>query len=539
MHPEIENLINMALADGLVTEKEREIILRKADKLALDLDEVEMYLEGKISTKNTDFGPLDTNIDYEFEKEQPKESKIINDLKLEISESYIDKNDLKKVIENISKFENKIIEVDEYYSQNFNNWVNEEFLKLIQEHPKKIRLDELNSLINASSFFAGKKYKEGRIANFLNRIIDNEGFVGYFVLDYKLIPLNRITNNNEYSDNYLRLLFTKKSVYFFNNNIYDIINKRFICSRVEYKSMKNPEIYTLDIYNCSTDNIIYKLEFDSTDYRSHEIIMENNGIEFTDDCYKLDFLHNNTANACFNFFHLFSLVKLDKISFDDLIKNFKTEINNDKIKSILQKSNLNVNQISNIQKINNYIQNFLADFNLLINNKKENIYYYDYLTQENSHSFTIEDYNNKLGSSGCKPSFNNHLEKIINYYKFTMTHMIVILDLRDKLLNFYLTNNFVEANETMLKLDNYGVFLTKFERTSIENLEEINKSLNKLNNTLIEGFSMITSAIESLGNNLENIKDSIDKIDSTLDIGNFIQIIQSYQLYKINKNTKS
>jgi uncharacterized membrane protein YebE (DUF533 family) len=48
MHPEIDKLIEMALADGQVTDKEREIILRKAEKLGRDVDEVEMYLEGKI-----------------------------------------------------------------------------------------------------------------------------------------------------------------------------------------------------------------------------------------------------------------------------------------------------------------------------------------------------------------------------------------------------------------------------------------------------------------------------------------------------------
>jgi hypothetical protein len=49
MNPEIENLINMALADGEVTEKERAIILRKAEALGLDRDEVEMILDGKIA----------------------------------------------------------------------------------------------------------------------------------------------------------------------------------------------------------------------------------------------------------------------------------------------------------------------------------------------------------------------------------------------------------------------------------------------------------------------------------------------------------
>ena len=49
MNQEIENLINMALADGEVTEKERAIILRKAESLGLDKDEVEMILDGKIA----------------------------------------------------------------------------------------------------------------------------------------------------------------------------------------------------------------------------------------------------------------------------------------------------------------------------------------------------------------------------------------------------------------------------------------------------------------------------------------------------------
>jgi hypothetical protein len=53
MNPELENLINMALADGEVTEKERAIILRKAEGLGLDVDEIEMILDGKIHQLKT------------------------------------------------------------------------------------------------------------------------------------------------------------------------------------------------------------------------------------------------------------------------------------------------------------------------------------------------------------------------------------------------------------------------------------------------------------------------------------------------------
>ncbi len=49
MNKEIENLIEMAIADGEVTEKERAIILRKAEALGEYKDEVEMILDGKVA----------------------------------------------------------------------------------------------------------------------------------------------------------------------------------------------------------------------------------------------------------------------------------------------------------------------------------------------------------------------------------------------------------------------------------------------------------------------------------------------------------
>jgi len=48
MHPEIEKLIDLALADGQITEKERHVILKKAAELGVDADEVEMTLDGKL-----------------------------------------------------------------------------------------------------------------------------------------------------------------------------------------------------------------------------------------------------------------------------------------------------------------------------------------------------------------------------------------------------------------------------------------------------------------------------------------------------------
>ncbi|MCB9427060.1 MAG: hypothetical protein H6584_08570 [Flavobacteriales bacterium] len=52
MNQEILNLIEIAVADGEITEKERSIILRKAELLGEDKDEVEMILDGKLHENN-------------------------------------------------------------------------------------------------------------------------------------------------------------------------------------------------------------------------------------------------------------------------------------------------------------------------------------------------------------------------------------------------------------------------------------------------------------------------------------------------------
>ena len=47
----LENLIEMALADGELTEKEKQVLFKKAEALGIDLDEFEMVLDAKLYEK--------------------------------------------------------------------------------------------------------------------------------------------------------------------------------------------------------------------------------------------------------------------------------------------------------------------------------------------------------------------------------------------------------------------------------------------------------------------------------------------------------
>lgn len=54
----IENLINFALADGELTEKEKQILFKKAEEAGVDLDEFEMVLEAKLFEKQKSAKPV-------------------------------------------------------------------------------------------------------------------------------------------------------------------------------------------------------------------------------------------------------------------------------------------------------------------------------------------------------------------------------------------------------------------------------------------------------------------------------------------------
>jgi len=54
MNPEIEKLIKLSVADGVISEKERAVIMRKAEAFGEDKDEVELMLEGELALKKSE-----------------------------------------------------------------------------------------------------------------------------------------------------------------------------------------------------------------------------------------------------------------------------------------------------------------------------------------------------------------------------------------------------------------------------------------------------------------------------------------------------
>lgn len=66
MHPDIEKLINIAKESGELTDKQKEIILRKAEKLGEDPDEAELILD--LTMKKNDVSLVDSHEEDTIER---------------------------------------------------------------------------------------------------------------------------------------------------------------------------------------------------------------------------------------------------------------------------------------------------------------------------------------------------------------------------------------------------------------------------------------------------------------------------------------
>tara|TARA_B100001173_G_scaffold71440_1_gene60731 strand:+ start:606 stop:1265 length:660 start_codon:yes stop_codon:yes gene_type:complete len=79
MNKELIKFIELCLADGVISEKERKVIFRKAEELGVPKDECEIILEGLV-LNNAKFNnkPIKQSKNLTAEKETDKKEKIIN-----------------------------------------------------------------------------------------------------------------------------------------------------------------------------------------------------------------------------------------------------------------------------------------------------------------------------------------------------------------------------------------------------------------------------------------------------------------------------
>ena len=97
-------------------------------------------------------------------------------------------------------------------------------------------------------------------------------------------------------------------------------------------------------------------------------------------------------------------------------------------------------------------------------------------------------------------------------------------------------------NKIYNKLEDRGVFLTTYDKMNIQNLSTIADNMISLveqSFLMNDNLSSINNELWEANTKLEDMSDSMGKLDKSVKAGNLLNAVQTYQLYKINKNTKN
>ena len=170
---ELENLINIALSDGSLTEKKRQILYRKAQTLGIDLDEFEIVLNARIYnlTKGDATESMQLNQDNFCSDLNTKTNKdvqyLLEDLDEKIELMNTEKNRInigKEIIERdkINEEYDDSEDYKEYLKEAIENELNNRQAELVAKCKNPSSLDEL--MLFCGHAYAKSKASDGALS---------------------------------------------------------------------------------------------------------------------------------------------------------------------------------------------------------------------------------------------------------------------------------------------------------------------------------------------------------------------------------------
>ena len=272
--------------------------------------------------------------------------------------------------------------------------------------------------------------------------------------------------------------------------------------------------------------------------------------------------------------NLYLEVKKIKSISESLIKTFKEEFTNeirlkeDKNKAEILKNKLLLKQnisdvLKELDKDNNGVIDLIEDdpFKKLLQKHQKTIISIDKLFVQHfiKISVFLNDKRNNIQSS-----FEN-LKRVTNLNE--LNTFVKILQNQKHTYNLLLFHSLsmitslIRENQDMITFyeiyehfDKLKIFKTDHEKeistelkqlnfqTSqvIEKLGELLSKINDFENSLVDSLNELSYTTEDGFSNLkESVSLELNSINSSLDVNNFLTGIQTYQMYKINKNTRS
>lgn len=225
----------------------------------------------------------------------------------------------------------------------------------------------------------------------------------------------------------------------------------------------------------------------------------------------------------------------------EFLKGFSKVELNIYVKKVREVLNTKKDEIESKEK--EFNSNFIQDFIKIINFVESNI--------ENYWRMNISMCS-QIDISIKKEKFleYNEIEKITkSHNKFISLNSTIIFGLIE-MIRSVIYNDRIRFYEIYEKFDKLRIFNSQYQNDVINSLSSINQNLVDLNSkidNLTNTIEMMSDQILSSINELQfevsylndNITGQLQSISSKLDVNNLLNMVQTYQLYRINSNTKS
>lgn len=647
MNEQLVKFIELCLVDGVISDKEREVIFRKSQEFGVPEDECEIILEGMIQ---------------KLGKKESSNHK--SDITESVDETKLDTSSKENKVDFTGFFQTKlrkdlISDIETVDGLLKSRKLDDSVKKIVEENKEDILFRFKGSFIVGSNFLIGTSQKEGgRKVDFsqLSNITYKDGGIfgvsGYFINDkhfdnyienpssgkrfFKLFKeyinqsiFSEVDNNetgkndntfNQEFENSDRSVFesgTKENPFIVkdvkNNSDKENINSKndFLTDQQISKDLQNifhrdgeEILQSLEEKLKSLGGVIkhpdywvdYKLNWINriisfndqkyllNTYPQIQVVYRKDGVDPSSVIVQVLFILGRKKSIRLDYYPFFntsddysSIIKIDKrisfYSWSELIRNIrrldsKVEIDVQLLKSInrvfddvISKYTLEVKEIqnNNNEKVNEYdidnngvvdILETSDDFMKLVEKKQPEIIKIDQSMihkfirlnnflelYRNEISSLFDSIRNELDSEIDRQDYLKLMEQWVNEYKELLLHSIsMLVSLTDG-------QNLVTYYKIYEVFDKMNVFNSNWENELSSKLDSIDNRLKNMiesNNRISQQIRSLTyitqSSFENLGNNISR---ELKSIDSSIKFNNLLNTVQTYQMYKINQNTKS
>jgi hypothetical protein len=516
MNQELIKFIELCLSDGIISDKEREVIFRKAKALGVPEDECEIILEGMTNNTVTNKAPLNEN-----------------------------SSEAKNLIE-IESIEIRQTEEHQNFIKNLTNQVSDD-TNVLQFEIEKIK----GSIANAERLIAEKISLHSDVLDYLNSYsgngkrftkINENNFNSFkSQIDLRFKYQHDFQEWDWYYDhlNGFTILVMKpevKGAFTILINVFYGIGQRTYESldtfdtNVHTASKMFKTIYSMKIaethfnVNNSARGFFYKelKQLHNKVLPDKEIFKETQLelITLNEDLEKIDFKLN--WNHAFEKF-----IKSNENLFSDLLRaDVISQILNAKssfISTIEHKKSISLSKIeSHILNKRKIILNTLLEFN-----------------EFRDSSIEISGYTSRLSAP---PSIS--LQEFVDMVIIGVNELNILLYHFVNMLNSLLKNDMVSYNRIYQKLDELEIFNTQWENQIKEQLVNINTNMNSLidridflKDTIIEVGQNIVHGLQNLEystiNGFNDMKISVKGVNDSINFNNLLTGVQLYKLQQI------